>query len=297
MNDTTRMYFPGQSVTNDSWPMSRMKLVFSTALNLTICDISTEYIEAGIQCARVSQQGDVACHATKIRRVTLAPEFKKFENLTALDIGGNRDVVAYIPDTLPSNHPFESSFLERWLRDPATSFDQPYYQDQTWYRDVPMNVFSNRLSMVLNTFLQATLNTSCIFGSDCTSLEGRDETWSNTTGTWTEFTAPVYQLHKVWFLLYIISAAVLTVSALVNILLRIWTHSPDFLGSVSALTRDSAFIQTLTPASTLDGSDRTRLLRDTWVMIQDVQPDDKVGRIALSDVGEAVALRKDRQYL
>lgn len=277
-------------------PRPRMHLVFQSRRNLTICDVRTEYVESGIECARASRQGDLACHATKVRRSPLGPESKDYENVTALDVGRNMIILQHMPYTLASNTVVEPSFLEKWLKDPPSSL--PYSNDynKLWYEDVPLDVFSDRLSMVLNTYLHATLNATFIFGSDGMTLEARDETWDNTTGTWTEFTAPVYQLHKVWFSLYMISAAVLTIAALINILLRIWTHSPDFLNSISALTRDSAFIQVPTPASTLDGSDRARLLRDTWVMIQDVQPDGKLGRIALSDAVEAVALRTDREY-
>lgn len=292
INDSRR-----QSATDMLWAHSHLQLMFSTETNLTICEVHTEYVESGVQCARESQQGDLACHVTQVRRMPLAPELKKYENLTALDIGPNSDLVLYIPDTLPSEDPFMPTLLERWLKDPPTSFRYPYSPGQRWYEDVPLSTFSNRLAMVLNTYLQATLNATNIYGAEGSSLESRDNTWSNTTGTWTEFTAPVYQLHKVWFALYIISATVLTMAALINILLRVWTHSPDFLNSISALTRDSAFIQVPTPASTLDGSERARLLRDTWFMIQDVQPNGKVGRIALSDAEEAVALRKDREYV
>jgi hypothetical protein len=297
MSDVQRLYMPGLPITNNTWPRASMKLVFRVRSNLTICDVRTEYVESGIECSRDSQYGELACHATKVRRITLAPELKMYENLTALDIGRNMVVIKYIPYTLASNHPAEPSFLEQWLKNPLTSFVHSYSMDQMWYEDVPLDMFSNRLSTVLNTYLRATLNTSNIFGSDGTSIESRDETWSNTTGMWTEFTAPVYQINRVWFLLYIISATMLSLAALMNIVTRILTHVPDFLASVSALTRDSTFIQLPTPASTMDGSERARLLRDTWVMIQDVRPDEKVGRIALSDAEGAVSLLKDRQYM
>jgi hypothetical protein len=37
----------------------------------------------------------------------------------------------------------------------------------------------------------------------------------------------------------------------------------------------------------MDGSERSRLLRDKWVMIQDVRPDEMVERIALLRAGAA----------
>lgn len=51
-----------------------------------------------------------------------------------------------------------------------------------------------------------------------------------------------------------------------------------------------------TPASAMDGDERTRFLQDKRVMIQNVRPDGAVGRIALSDAAGLVPLQKSRMY-
>lgn len=137
-----------------------------------------------------------------------------------------------------------------------------------WAAAISPPVFASRLSMVLNTYLKATLDLSITVGADGTSLHDIDANWANTTGTWTEFTEPIYQISKSWFALYFISAIVLTACALANIVLRFLTHVPDIFGSISALTRDSTFIDVPTPASGMDGLERARLLKDKWVMIR-----------------------------
>lgn len=77
-----------------------------------------------------------------------------------------------------------------------------------------------------------------------------------------------------------------------------WPHSfaPDFFGSISALTRDSIFFDAPTPASGMDGTERAKLLQNRGVMIQDVAPNDAVGRIAFSGNEGMLRLQKDRIY-
>lgn len=84
--------------------------------------------------------------------------------------------------------------------------------------------------------------------------------------------------------------------AIGNLVLR-RSNLPDIISGVSALTRDSPFFSMPTLASTLDGSDRARFLKDRLVMIQDVCPEEEVGRIALSDTKTLVRLQKPRMYI
>ncbi|OMP86674.1 hypothetical protein BK809_0003846 [Diplodia seriata] len=120
--------------------------------------------------------------------------------------------------------------------------------------------------------------------------------WANTTGNFTAFTADYYELQKPWFTLYMASTLVLTLCGLVNVVLRTMIRAPDFLGSISALTRDSPFVDAPPGGSTMDGTDRARLLKDKWVRIQDVKPDEEVGRIAFSDGKGPGGLRIGRRY-
>jgi hypothetical protein len=117
------------------------------------------------------------------------------------------------------------------------------------------------------------------------------------TGTWYEFTAAVYHVNTLWFAFYFISAIVMMICAITNVVLRSMIHVPDFLGSISALTRDSTFVDVSTPASWMDGTERTRLLRDKWIMIQDVRPEESVGKNTFSDDVANVGMRMDRKYL
>jgi hypothetical protein len=275
-------------------PPAKLVLVFYTRFNLTLCEVSTEYVETQIECVRASENSDLACRASKMRR---APEYSDKGNVTALDIAWTYNILSYIPYTMASLHPSEPSILEKWLKNPPTTFAVNYSETQMWYEDIPLNIFSNRLAMVFNTYLRATFDLAYTVGSDGTSLDSRGGLWANTTGSWTTFTAPVYHVQRSWVLFFFVSAIILTLCAAANIVLHCLIHVPDFLGSISALTRDSPFISVPAPASSMDGVERSRLLRHKWVIIQDVRPDEEVGRIAFSDAASLAPLRRDRLYL
>jgi hypothetical protein len=294
-SESTILLYNGSRNASDE-PNRALTLAFYTrSYNLTLCDVRTEYVDCEVVCSRAVANGDLACSVNKIRHT---PTMKGRGNFTLLDLARNIKILKQIPYTMASLHPShgEPSILEQWLKDPPTAFELKYDRNAYWYEDIPLPLFSNRLAMVLNSYLRASLNMTITVGSDGTSAQGRDVDWARTTGTWTQFTSPVYRVNKSWFALYFIAVVVLILSALVNIILRSLIHVPDFLGSISALTRDSQFFSVPMPSSGMDGTERARLLQDKWVMIQDVRPDEAVGRIAFSDAVAGVGLRLDRMY-
>jgi hypothetical protein len=293
LTDQSPSVIPGTFVE----PYKKLTLVFYSRWNLTLCDVGTEYVDSVIDCSKPIWSGDNLCSVRKMRR---SPGFKGKGNLTALDIGRTESILKHIPYTMASFHPNEPSILEKWLKDPTTAFQKQYGMDYTWYEDLPLGLFSNRLAVVLNTYLRAMFDLTVTVGSednDTSVNKFGGLPWTNTTGTWNEFTDPVYYISMPWFIIYVISALVLTVCGFTNIVLRSLTQSPDIIGSIAALTRDSQFFDTPAPASGMDGSERSRLLQNKWVMIQDVRSEETIGRIAFSDDVSLVPLSKDRMYV
>jgi hypothetical protein len=278
---------------NSSEQPEPLTLVVYNTRNLTLCNVATQYVDSAVSCSRAVDDGDLACAVSRMRRT---PGLEQPKNLTAFDMGWSAAILNYIPYTLPSLHWGTSGILENWLRDPPTAFLGVSNGVVSLYDDLPLNVFSDRLAMVLNTHIQASLNTTILVGSDGNAFAAVDKDWANTTGTWTEFTVPIYKVNRTWFALYIVSAIFASICAIANVVLR-WNNIPDIISGVSALTRDSPFVSTPTPASTLDGSDRARFLKDRMVMIQDVCPDNEVGRIALADATTLGRLQKERLYI
>lgn len=108
------------------------------------------------------------------------------------------------------------------------------------------------------------------------------------TGSWHEFAPSRYEVNFSWLVVYFAATAALASCAMAAVVLSTMIHAPDLFGGVSGLTRDSAFITSAPPGgSTLSGTERARLLRDIWVRIRDVKPDEEVGRMAFSDEQES----------
>jgi hypothetical protein len=298
ITDTQR---PARAVISDIevptklWPKLRLAIWIKNE-NLTVCEVGTDYVDAQVQCSRGTSGADLACFVEKMRRT---PNTRNQANVTALDVGANMQLLRHVPYTLASRYSSVVGVMEKWLRDPPTTFQNQYPSNgngESWYGDLPLKVFGDRFAVALNTHLRASLNMTNIVGSDGLSRKGPEDDWGQTTGTWVEFTAPVYRLNTPWFVLYLFSAIVLTACAFANIVLRTLIHVPDFISSISALTRDSPFVDVPTPGSTLDGTDRSRYLWNKRVIIQDVQPGDKIGRIAFTDAPELAPLQKERRY-
>ncbi|EMD62876.1 hypothetical protein COCSADRAFT_161430 [Bipolaris sorokiniana ND90Pr] len=286
------------TIYNEAEPPSRLRLMIGTYKNQTICEVRTEYVQAQIRCSRAADNADLACFVERMRH---DPSFAGSGNLMALDIGLNYTILQQIPWTFASSHPGEPSILEMWLKDPTTAFNTDEFLNignvEFWYKDISLGLFADRLAMVLNTHLRASLQMSYIVGSDGLALKNESQSWAQANGTWAEKISLRYQLNKVWFLLYLLSAIVRVICALANIVLRTIIHIPDFLDSVSTLTRDSNYIHVATPGSTLNGIDRSKLLRDKHIMVQDVQPENEVGRLALSDSLRSISVQQDRIYI
>ncbi|KAL1613301.1 hypothetical protein SLS56_012261 [Neofusicoccum ribis] len=112
------------------------------------------------------------------------------------------------------------SGLELYLQDPPTAFsdDSEFYA----YHNVTLDIFQARLALILNTFYDASLNTSNFFGADGVALydvESHDELqYGNATGTWTEFTPSRYVVQYAWLSLYLASTTVLAICAVVTVI-------------------------------------------------------------------------------
>ena len=68
-------------------------------------------------------------------------------------------------------------------------------------------------------------------------------------------------------------------------------------GGVPASTRDVEFFDIPTPASGIYDAERSRLLKNECVMIQDVMPTDAVGMIAFGNAPGRYPLQKNRLYM
>jgi len=112
-----------------------------------------------------------------------------------------------------------------------------------------------------------------------------------------EYTPTLYGIHKQWLGVYIGCAAALLLIGIFGILLESRTIAPDILGFASSVARHSRYVKLPKVDGTMSGGERARRTRDCVVMMQDVRPDDPVGKIVLgSATPGAVRLTPTRPY-
>lgn len=251
----------------------------------TICPLSTIYVDADVHCDRAAENADLSCTAKHIRNT---PGKNASTNETVLDIFSNianayPSAFQQMPCWFGSTSTGRSTSLERYLADPAARFLNDDFPAKI--TDVPMDVFTSRLTLLWNTYWKLSLDASLFLSGNGPSLNASDTSVvpGDTTGTWTESDREIYKISKPWFTVYWVATAILTLCAVIAVYVRTLIRSPDILGSVSSFMRGAKFLTVPDGGSALDGAVRARLLKDKWVRLQDVQPREEVGRIAFSD--------------
>lgn len=249
---------------------------------LTLCDVKSSYVDVDVGCNRSSYAGELVCTANRMRHTFDMP-IDSNESSLNYGWGFKRAIASDFPNLIPATHPGRLTTLEQYIQDPPSSFE---YGLSITYDQLDMDVFEARLAMLLNTFWRISMNQSTPLGLDGVSLNRTDyyaQFWGHADGEWQTLASRHYKIHHRWFTLFTTATAVMTACAVANIALRTRIRAPDILGAISTLTRDTPFVDALPGGSTLDGASRAKLLKDKWVRLQDVKPEDSVGRIAFSD--------------
>jgi hypothetical protein len=189
--------------------------------------------------------------------------------------------------------------------------------------------FSKRLSLVLNTYFQLTIQPTGYFGSlsKNLSLYGPDTipaadvnaylpaNFSATNNSffdwWPVFDAAVQQSNSpfigattqadvthteetflcniAWLVMLMIASVIIFTTGLVALVLKHMTLSPEMFGFVTSMTYENPWVKVPEGGTTLDAMERARLLKDVEVHVADVCGDDSVGHIAFA---AGVPLRK-----
>ncbi|KAF5011262.1 hypothetical protein FDECE_2615 [Fusarium decemcellulare] len=283
-------------------PTSKLELVIGgpcrSAYMLRTCKISTSYAEVGVACTRLGISDSLQCQAERVRHTPGRPISG---NLTAISsFLLLRRLIYEFTFITAGYHVSQSGAIEDYLWDPPTSFGYggsgPVI-DPGCFPNVPTEAFQARLSTALNTVIMATYNATMLRGGEGTSLDDRNFMWHNTTAEWSSFTDDVYILSRGWFAMAMMSTLMLLGCAATNVAIRCFIRAPDFLDSVTGMTRDSPYIQVMPPGgSGVSGCDRILEAKDVKVRICDVRPESEVGKIALTTNVDSPKLDWRRTY-
>jgi len=266
----------------------------------TTCQISMEYVDARISCSRSTVVGQLNCAATAVR---LSSSTHLPNNWTEIESEGVDGMLTTWSTIMGTQHVQTSTPTEVYIYDPPAAFTGDTLTiHPVELGDVPIEVFEQRFMLLYNTYWRSALIPWAVLGGVFNASQSEfEETGSipfiNTSTQWNFPSDPVYVPNKPWIVLYLIATSTLCLCAILTIIIQCRVQTPDILGYVSSLSRDSPYTAMPGCSSTLNGSERARLLKNHWTRIEDVQPNCNVGKIAFSMSSEkGVGLRADRLY-
>jgi hypothetical protein len=302
-------------------------------LNIVRCSLAQKHVEVQIECTGKQ------CSTRRMResRTDTRPSA-----LTAFEHGVvMQNFAQEFPVAVPFS--FGSSPTENFLSDTsAFPFVQQAGQltQDVAYTNLSLvkpEDFSKRLSLVLNTFYQLTIQPTGYFGNlpRNLSLYGPDtvpvtdinaylpSNFSATNNSffdwWPVFdtavqssnfpfigattTADVTDKQEVflcnvpWLVLLMISSVVIFTIGIGALVLKHRTLSPEMFGFVTSMTYENPWVKVPDGGTTLDAMERARLLKDVDVYVADVRGEENVGHIAFAAGVPLRKLERGRLYV
>lgn len=214
-------------------------------------------------------------------------------DLTILNRTGPAAIFAALPWLTPSYHNGYKSPFENYLADPAQGIEAGEVDEgvKDEYTSLSLEVFAQRLALIINTALRVSYYSPAVLGFSKVSLTAIAATRVTPRYSYTYGNAAGelitskrrYWIQTSWIAMYMVSLILMILAIVVVLALRLIVRAPDFLTNVSALTRDSAYMNVPAGGSTLAGEEPARLLKDRRLRIRDVQPGQEFGYAALAD--------------
>ncbi|KAH6900810.1 hypothetical protein B0T10DRAFT_504545 [Thelonectria olida] len=224
------------------------------------CDVAQRYVESRVICSRATYADQQNCSVTAQRSSLLnhPPEEISFFSFP--------DVFRYISRDVPlattlegSVHP---SIALQYLNDPDIGSITVGSPPNGFFRDVDDELFSHRLSQVLNTYL---LISQMSADSLSSGVNNTEISWNTTTPANVSRLVEVYSVSRLWIWLCLASTVVLLIGGILSVFFNHLANGPEVLGYVSTAVRDSKFIDMPPETGRIGGTDLTMMKKDLRV--------------------------------
>ncbi|KAF1363387.1 hypothetical protein EJ07DRAFT_163253 [Lizonia empirigonia] len=255
--------------------------------SVAICEYYYDYVESSVQCIAST------CRVTAMRKLDMFTDGYTQDS----DIYEHAVILKNLMNTMTS-----VDTRRKWMFDPSDFMGM--YSNVNLYA-IPSDVFAERLTILWNSFFQATYAARAVAGNlgkaTSTNITGNPTEPAisfNTTESLVSQRVDVYQVKWKWFGVLLSCSLVLLCAAYAGLVLKYLSIAPDIIGYASSLTMLNPYVPTPTGGTTLHGLERTALLHDMPVRIGDVCPDEPVGAIALAaNDGRVAGLDRRRWYI
>lgn len=285
-------------------------------MHVADCSVGEIHVEVEIRCLQNKN-----CSAVRMR---LSDDDRRPAAITPLESH-------YITEKIFKELPFSvrkgenpSSVTEIFLNDtmlPHTGYSSGFTRPRINLSKVPPDVFANRLSLILNTYYQASLALDDFTGNLSPDLAAYEPGFNYTA--WKTNPSPknvlpnitavpfisrstearlsrnvlIYRCDFRWLTALLLSSIILLLTGVVGLVVKNYTLVPDMLGYITSLTYDSPYLPVPKTGTILDGMDRARALQDMRVILGDVAGEREVGHLAFAAGTEVRKLDKGRLYL
>ncbi|KAI8313199.1 hypothetical protein K4K61_008564 [Colletotrichum sp. SAR11_59] len=195
---------------------------------MTTCSVKTVYVDAKVFCDSRSDAAKSQCRVDKVRHMPRPPRPPEHT------IFNEEDIPLIAANTLKRFPTMErgddesspaATFSETFIEAPDNTFSRVPLSRVDWCR-VPMDVFADRFSLLLNTFLDSTVDPVTVMGSELFDTGGMLKTPSNMT-----FPLPaMYVLDSTWMGIYFFSTILMFAVAITGLIFRFHIAAPQVLG-------------------------------------------------------------------
>jgi hypothetical protein len=186
------------------------------------------------------------------------------------------------------------TLIERYLYDPKILLHEMAPVDLMKALS-DTNVTNRRIGRLFNTFWQAGFDPMYQSGFYPTDEDAKldfahgqnhhNVTVQHINATFTD-TTPQYVVYIPWLATLIVCSVILLVCGVTGAIWEYQTIGPNILGFANSIVRQSKHVKLDKGGSTLSGAERTRMMGNLKVMMQDVKPKAAVGKIALGTMSE-----------
>jgi hypothetical protein len=282
-------------------------------LSATRCNISENHVEARVYC-----RSGRDCSVTRLRRSLV--DTRPTTSSPFDDVWRKSLLIQTMPFMMTGTGAYSSS-IEIFLRDSVSATKLTSNESFVNLSEVPPDVFSRRLAIVLNDWLRLSMTYSSgvaygdnpsspsDYGFDFGGVPANGSVPQSviekscqlmcTQGTEATLThtVQVFSFSEPWLALLFASSTVLLLTGLAGSVLSLRTRVPDILGYVTSMTYNNRYLRLPEQGGVLDATHRARLLRDLHISVSDVEGGNSIGRIAFTSETRVRALEKGRKYV
>ncbi|KAK0379542.1 hypothetical protein CLIM01_03116 [Colletotrichum limetticola] len=236
----------------------------------TVCNVTQEYVESRISCLRpVTQSSQHSCRVAAQRpsRERHAPE-----QISHLSFPGTFNYFSQeMPLATMREKNGRADLSMQYLVDPTfkqmSEGGSILFIPPVSLGDIDQSQLGLRFSQLLNTYLLLSQVGRQISSSSAGREADREAAFERNVTVAADATAlvEVYRVPKVWMSLGILSCVVMLVAGALGVVLVHVTQSPEILGYVSTIVRNSKLVEVPPNTGWLDGPELTRMIKDKRV--------------------------------